>query len=730
MKLFYDIPKHIENKLTLEDESVLYCVPANLSQTGERIEGLSIVTNKHFISVDAGENVEWYQIESNCNFESISLVGNGVLEMRRERELIYLARFTVDHLPRYVTLARALNQLAANETPHYISTADEGVCTRCGRSFPSGTKVCPQCVSAFSVFRRLLSALKPHRRLVFSILIIFLLSTMTALVGPQLLRLLDGYLIPMKRDILGMLLIILGIGLTYLAESVVFNILQHRVSAKIGEVVSKDLRALVFSKVQALSLSFLQKEKIGDLMNRINNDTMQIRRFLQNAAARGIVHLITVLGIGTILFLRDWRLALLVLAPTPAVIAFIRIGWTFVRHLYRKQWRLLDRVNSLLQDVLSGIRVVKAFGREKWEVDRFKKGCADVREMTTRTERAWYTMTPVSGFVFGIGYFLVFYYGGHLVLGERMALGELVQFSIYAQMLYAPLAWMSAIPKMFIEAMVAAERVYEIVDEDPAIKDRWEAKSKRLLGKVDFDGVVFGYLSHEPVLDDLNLEVEPGELIGLVGHSGAGKTTIINLLLRLYDVDQGTILIDGTDIRDIPLRDLRSQIGVVLQETFLFSGSVLDNIRYSKPDTRLTEVVEAAKIAQAHDFITHFPDGYDTRVGEYGQRLSGGERQRIAIARAILHDPRILILDEATSSVDTETEQKIQQALSELIIGRTTFAIAHRLSTLRHADRLLVLEEGKRIEMGSHRELMERRGIYYNLVRAQRQMAHSKGVSG
>jgi ATP-binding cassette subfamily B protein len=283
---------------------------------------------------------------------------------------------------------------------------------------------------------------------------------------------------------------------------------------------------------------------------------------------------------------------------------------------------------------------------------------------------------------------------------------------------------------MFIEAMVAAERVYEIIDQDPAITDRPHAQPKPLHGRVVFDNVVFGYLSHKPVLDGVSLEVEPGELIGLVGHSGAGKTTLINLLLRLYDVDEGAIVINGTDIRDIPLRDLRSQIGVVLQETFLFSGSVLDNIRYSKPEARLDEVIEAAKIAQAHDFITRFPDGYDTRVGEYGQRLSGGERQRVAIARAILHDPTILILDEATSSVDTETEQKIQQALGELIAGRTTFAIAHRLATLRHASRLLVLEEGKRAEMGTHKELMDKKGIYYSLVRAQRQMAHAKGVSG
>ena len=732
MKLLHDIPRPVIERLELDspDERILYSIPSNVDNGGEFCDDMSIVTNTRFVAVDGNGETTAVRIEPECEFNAVSLVGNGVLEMKRDGEAYTLARYSVDHIPRYSTLARAMNQLAKGETPKFVSTDDEGVCSRCGRAFPDGTKVCPQCVNVFSVFGRLFSTLGPYWRLLIGALVLFMLGTGLALLSPQLLRMLiDGYLVPMKEDLPGILLIVGAIGLSYAMETVI-GMLEMRTSGRIGEAVSRDLRAVVYGKVQALSLSYLHKAKTGDLMNRINNDTRKIRMFMQNVASRGVIHLITVVGIGTILFIRDWRLALLVLLPTPAVVVFIRVGWRFIRHLYRKQWRLMDRVNSLLQDVLSGIRVVKAFGREDWEVGRFKKGSAEVRDMTTRTERAWYTMTPISGFVLGIGYFLVFFYGGRLVMGERMALGELVQFSTYAQMLYGPLAWMTAIPKMFIEAMVAADRIFDVIDEEPEIKDRKRAKHREIGGKVVFDNVVFGYLSHEPVLDGVNLEVEQGELIGLVGHSGAGKTTMINLLLRLYEVDEGKILIDGTDIRDIALTDLRTQIGVVLQETFLFSGTVLDNIRYSKPEAGLDEVIEAAKIAHAHDFITHFPDGYDTRVGEQGQRLSGGERQRVAIARAILHDPRILILDEATSSVDTETEQKIQAALSELIKGRTTFAIAHRLSTLRHANRLLVLEEGKRAEMGTHRELMAQKGLYYKLVRAQRQMARAKGVTG
>jgi ATP-binding cassette subfamily B protein len=406
------------------------------------------------------------------------------------------------------------------------------------------------------------------------------------------------------------------------------------------------------------------------------------------------------------------------------------VAWNAVRRIFRREWRLMDRVNSLLQDILSGIRVVKAYGKEEWEIGRFRQGSLEVRNITEKNEKIWAGITPFLSFALGIGNFLVLYYGGRLVLGEQLALGELVQFSEYARMLYAPLAWIGAIPKMFVEAMVAAERIFEVTDSEPEVKESGKPRRHTIRGSVRFDSVTFGYLSHEPVLDGISLSVEPGEMIGLVGHSGAGKSTLINLLLRLYDVDEGSISIDGMDIREVSLQDLRRQIGVVLQETFLFSGSILENIRYAKPGAAEAEAIRAAKVAHAHDFVVHFPDGYDTRVGEKGMRLSGGERQRIAIARAILHDPRILILDEATSSVDTETEEKIQEALLHLVRNRTTFAIAHRLATLRHADRLVVLDQGRLAEQGTHRELMAGKGQYYRLVTAQRRMSRNRGVSG
>lgn len=318
------------------------------------------------------------------------------------------------------------------------------------------------------------------------------------------------------------------------------------------------------------------------------------------------------------------------------------------------------------------------------------------------------------------------YFGGMDVLQGDMSLGELVQFITYCGYLFGPLNWMTHLPRMVMQMITSLNRIYDVLDEEPRIADSKDSKAFPIQGAFTFEDVSFGYHTYEPVLENVSFQVKPGEMIGLVGASGTGKSTLINLIMRLYDVDQGKITIDGVDLRDMKAESLHSQIGVVLQETFLFSGSILANIRFARQDASLAEVIQAAKAANAHDFICKTPDGYNTYVGEHGYNLSGGERQRIAIARAILNNPRLLILDEATSALDTESEFLIQQALNRLVKGRTTFAIAHRLSTLRNADRLVVIDKHSIAEIGTHNELLEKKGIYYGLVTAQLKMAEGK----
>lgn len=576
------------------------------------------------------------------------------------------------------------------------------------------------------VFNRFLSLIKPHWVPMAITFPIFWVITGLSLVNPIIYRkLIDDYLMKNKADGLAIFLLIMVIGLCDLAKTIL-DIIKNRLMTKVGSGISRDLRKTVFSKIHSLSIRYIDSKKTGDLMNRVNGDTAAIQDFIANNASYGINQLLLFILVGIVMFTLNWRMSLLVLIPIP-VICYI---WIWLRRkfssMYHNQSKIQDKCNSILQDILNGIKVVKAFGMETREVKRFSKVSEKLAVISARNEKTFNTIFPLLNFVMGIGNFLILYYGGKLILAEDMQLGQLIQFTQYASMMYGPLGWLTFFPRALTQAAVSMERIFEILDEDPEIKDSNEIEIKDIEGSVCLKNIIFGYKSYEPILKNISLDVKPGEMIGLVGHSGAGKSTLINLIMRLYDADEGQLLIDGNDIKGIEQRALRSHIGVVLQETFLFSGTILQNITYAKPNASLEDVIRAAKIANAHNFIMNFPDGYDTKVGESGQRLSGGEKQRIAIARAILHDPKILILDEATASVDTETEYQIQEALGRLIENRTTFAIAHRLSTLRNATRLLVLDQGKPIELGTHEELMKARGKYFSLVMAQREMSKTK----
>ena len=430
-------------------------------------------------------------------------------------------------------------------------------------------------------------------------------------------------------------------------------------------------------------------------------------------------------GIGSVLFLMNWRLACFILIPIPLIVLGAGWFWKKVRSLWHRAYRRRSKLFDIVNDSVSGIRVVRAFGQQKDEVNRFEVANIDARDYETHAEMIWATYYPPLMFAVQFGTLIVWYVGGLDVLTGPMSLGTLFAFHGYLAMFYQPLRYISPLINWASRSMTAAERLFEVIDSQPEQLDDGNLKAMpNITGEVKFHNMTFGYDSHKPVLRDINLHVQPGEMIGLVGHSGAGKSTLINLICRFYTPDSGQLEIDGEDIKQINLKDLRQQIGVVLQEPYLFSGTIAENIAYAHPDASMEDIITAAKAANAHEFIVKFPDGYDTEVGERGGRLSGGERQRISIARAILHNPRILILDEATSSVDVETEKKIQQAIDRLVQNRTTFAIAHRLSTLRNADRLFVIEKGKGVECGSHEELMEQQGIYYKLVETQREAAN------
>jgi ATP-binding cassette subfamily B protein len=425
-----------------------------------------------------------------------------------------------------------------------------------------------------------------------------------------------------------------------------------------------------------------------------------------------------------ILFSLNPGLAAVVLLPTPLLVVTTRIFSKWFHDVYHSLWRRWAGMSALLADTIPGVRVVKAFAQEKREVNKFERTSWDLLSGEIRAARVRSAFGPIMTFITSMGTLIVWWMGGMQVLGGSLTLGDFVAFTGYMFQFFHPVEHLCFLNHRFQRAATSAERVFEVLDTRADVVDKPDAvRMPRIVGRVEFRNVTFGYETGKPVLKDLSFVVEPGEMIGLAGHSGAGKSTLINLICRFYDGEEGDILIDGHDIRDVGLKPLREQIGVVLQDPFLFNGTVAENISYGKPDAPLDEVVAAAKAANAHDFIIGFPEGYDSLVGERGMRVSGGERQRLSIARAILRDPRILILDEATASVDTETEAAIQGALERLIKGRTTFAIAHRLSTLKNSSRLLILEKGELAEMGTHDELIEKDGIYANLCKMQTEMS-------
>ena len=457
-------------------------------------------------------------------------------------------------------------------------------------------------------------------------------------------------------------------------------------------------------------------------MSRVSHDTAIMQRFIIREFPQ-IFRQVASLPIAIILlFALNPLIGLIVLIPTPVAVLIVARFWGFIHNKNIRLWSANTRVSYLLQDILNGVRVVKNFGKEELETERFNTASAEAARQTEKRNNVWVTLWPLVAKVVNFSIYFVMWYAGSLVIGERMTLGGYNQIIAYANVVYAPLIALTHIPNSITDFLTSSSKVFEILKEEPEITDIGLPLDIKIEGDVHIKNITFGYQSYDPVLENVSFKINAGEMLGVVGHSGSGKTTLINLLMRLYEVNEGEILIDEVNIKDISQEALRSQIGVVLQETFLFTGTIRDNIRYSKPYAEDEEIIKAARVANAHDFIVNLPEGYNTMVGEKGYSLSGGERQRIAIARAVIHNPRILILDEATASLDTETEKLIQDSLNRLSKNRTTIAIAHRLSTLRSADKLLVLDKGKAVEYGTHAELLEAKGLYHKLVMAQREM--------
>ena len=729
MKLMYGLPDADRHALeaVCGSEKLMYCVPFNIE--GDRfVRGYLAITDKRIYKLLDGEVLLTVNIEGSDDFRVEVMYGSCGFYVRTDGVSRLVCRFISGrNLARYSVIVRACEILAEthNTTP-VTNDLPERFCPKCGRPYVNNTTICPYCMDRLEVYRKMFAMTRGLRLMMCFPFIVAVFSVVFSFVVPWIEgQAVNNYLEPLsgteRGTMHGFILIVLAIVSIDLVQRAL-GVMQSRLSAVSGNRFIMMLKNILYEKLESLSLSSLQRRSTGDLMGRVNSDTAVMQDFVTNQLPNIFVQGVSFIVAMIVMLAINPLMCLFIFVPVPFSVFLIKKFWTTMDMKNRRGWNLESKVNRQLQDIFSGIRVVKCFGQEKREVERFRQSSLKSAKQTEQNERLFDTFFPLVTFAIRLGSYLILLYGNLLLFDGAMKLGTLHQINAYANIVYAPLVWMTSVPRSISRFLTSASKVFEILEETPEVGDIGLPIDIRIEGEINVKNVTFGYESYNPVLSNVSADIKPGEMIGIVGHSGSGKTTLINLIMRLYDVNTGAIEIDGVNIKDISQEALRSQMGVVLQETFLFAGTIRDNIAYACPNATDEMVIEAAKTANAHDFIMDLPQGYNTAVGAGGHSLSGGEKQRIAIARAIIHNPKILILDEATAALDTETEKLIQDALKKLVRNRTTLAIAHRLSTLRNADRLLVLDHGKVAEFGTHSELLENRGIYYKLVMAQQKL--------
>lgn len=567
-------------------------------------------------------------------------------------------------------------------------------------------------------WRRLIGYVRPYRDLLAIALLARMIASGVFLTLPVLIqRVVDsalnsGETARLNASVLLMLALFALIAMASMAGNYYTNVA--------GERVVNDLRRQLYSHLQSLSLRFFTEQRVGDLVSRLTGDVATVRRLLTTDLVRLTRHVLTITGGVLVMLLLNWRLTLFIVAGVPVIVVVALVISRLARRGGRRVQDQVAETASIAAEVFQNVRSVKGFVREEHETTRFTQATENVLGAALRQARLHALLNPLVDFLFLVTIALIVWYGGREVMAGRLSSGELVAFLVYGAIIGQMFAELAGIAAQFQETLGATERVFELLDIAPDVHDAPGAATLGdVQGRITFEGVSFTYDERQPVLRDITLDIAPGEILALVGPSGSGKSTLFNLIPRFYDATSGSVCVDGRDVRAVTQASLRAQIAIVPQETLLFSGSIRENILYGRLDASEGELVAAAAAANAHDFISELPDGYETTVGERGVRLSGGQRQRVAIARAILKNPRILLLDEATSSLDNESEQLVQEALERLMHGRTTVIIAHRLSTIRMAHRIAVLQRGQLVELGPHDKLMARGGLYARLYEMQ-----------
>ncbi|CAJ0788060.1 Vitamin B12 import ATP-binding protein BtuD [Ralstonia condita] len=713
------------------EETVLAGLRLDLDARLHFTQGWLVVTNCRLIGLAPGETgLQSWDIAPGMTLSHIDHAGVGTLELSDGQRRLASWRYTLGQNADALRVADLFDaHRDALTTGAQATQADIDVCPTCKAPLPPGEDACPQCSRELEqppstwALLRLWRFARPYRWELLAGFALLLLGTAATLVPPYLtMPLMDKVLIPYQNGKpIDYSLVTLYLSGLFGAALVAWALGWARtyLLARVSERISADLRTTTYEHLLKLSLEYFGGKRTGDLMARIGSESDRISVFLSLHLLDFATDVLMIAMTAVILVSIDPWLALVTLMPLPFIAWMIHLVRDRLRHGFEKIDRIWSEITNVLADTIPGIRVVKAFAQEKREVARFREANKHNLAINDRVNAVWSLFTPTVTMLTEVGLLVVWIFGIWQVSHDAITVGVLVAFLTYISRFYTRLDSMSRIVSVTQKAAAGAKRIFDILDHVSSVPEPARpVHLEKVNGAIELRDLGFRY-GNRAVIRGLNLSIQPGEMIGLVGHSGSGKSTLVNLICRFYDVSEGAIRVDGVDIRSLPVSEFRRNIGLVLQEPFLFFGTIADNIAYGKPDATREEIIAAARAAHAHEFILRLPHGYDSLVGERGQALSGGERQRISIARALLINPRILIMDEATSSVDTTTEKEIQKALDNLVQGRTTIAIAHRLSTLRKADRLVVMDRGQIVEVGNHDELLAREGAYYKLYQAQ-----------
>ena len=708
---------------------ILFCIVGDLTLKGVSGESLTVFTKEKITAfddcLDGGRSECLYSALESLTLKR--LYGNAELkavlkdgEKRDLQRFTYAAASVGDAAAEFVDSC-VEDGYSDDLIPPVRAAFDNlrSFCPKCGKKLSHPGAECVNCSGKGKMWRKLSVYIKPERAALTICMLLSAVTTVMSLVPPKITQLMIDDVLP-SRDRTRLLWVIAALLATYVMQYALGGIRAYKLRMS-GDRIVTGLKKDIYAKAQYLPMSFYDKTSTGSVINRINSDTVVLQNFVMKMTQEAVVQGFLLVGLVVIMFVMDPKLAVLSLIPVPVVVLVGRIFGKVISPKYRRIWRRAASISTLLADSVPGIRVIKAFSGEKNAIGKFSAYCDEWLREDRKVASTAALFPALITFLVTCGSLMIWGLGGDMVMREvgGISVGKLVSFVTYAQMFYNPVNFFANLSDSYQNTIASAEKILDILDASPESNFGEGNIPERIQGKIEFRGVNFSFDRSKKILSNVDLTIEPGDTVGIVGTTGAGKSTLINLLLRYYDEYDGEILVDGQNIKDIDINYFRSQIGYVQQEPQMFRDTVFNNIAYGSRDVHVEQVISAAEVANAHGFISRMPDAYDTMLGERGVGLSGGEKQRVSIARAVLKNPGILIFDEATAAVDSETESLIQDAIDRLIRGRTTIMIAHRLSTLRKANKIVVMDKGKIIECGAPADLLAMKGKYYKLVNIQ-----------